>query len=87
MIDLDHCILDGKVLPWAAEILAANPNTFTEVSLSGSGLHVWGLHEAAKGKRVRDGRNLEVYSRGRYVALGERLPGTSFELRPLVIDF
>ena len=41
-IDLDHC-LTGRVLePWAADILAACPGTYIEVSPSGDGLHIWG---------------------------------------------
>lgn len=83
VLDLDHAIVDGMILPWAAEVLAANPGTFTEVSQSGEGLHVWGLLASARGRKVRDGRNIEVYSRGRYIALGTPLPGTSVELLPL----
>lgn len=85
VLDLDHAIVDGVILPWAAEVLAANPGTFTEVSQSGEGLHVWGLLAAAPGRKIRDGRNIEVYSKGRYVALGTPLPGTSTELLPLTL--
>ncbi|MDJ0311682.1 bifunctional DNA primase/polymerase [Arthrobacter sp. H35-D1] len=85
VIDLDHAIVDGVILPWAAEVLAANPGTFTEVSQSGEGLHVWGLLAPTKGRVIRDGRNIEIYSTGRYVALGTALPGTSMELLPLNI--
>lgn len=83
VIDLDHAIVDGVILPWAAEVLAANPGTFTEVSQSGEGLHIWGLLAAGKGRKIRDGRNIEIYSTGRYVALGTPLTGTSMELLPL----
>ena len=83
VIDLDHAIIDGVVLPWAAEVLAANPGTFTEVSQSGEGLHVWGLLSAGPGRKIRDGRNIEIYSKGRYVALGTPLRGTTLDLLPL----
>lgn len=84
-LDLDHCVEGGEVAGWAQEILDANPNTFTELSMSGTGLHVWGLLEASPGRRIRDGRSLEVYSRGRYVALGSRFRGSPLTLEPLVI--
>lgn len=83
VIDLDHAIVDGVVLPWAAEVLAANPGTFTEVSQSGEGIHIWGLLAAGRGRKIRDGRNVEVYSTGRYVALGTPMAGTKIDLLPL----
>lgn len=83
VLDLDHAIVDGAILPWAAEVLAANPGTFTEVSQSGEGLHIWGLLAATRGRKIRDGRNIEIYSTGRYVAMGTPLPGTISELLPL----
>jgi len=86
VIDLDHCVTDGAVAPWAQAILDDNPATFTELSLSGTGLHVWGLLPAAHGRRIRDGeRNIEIYSTGRYVALYQPLPGTRLDLQPLVL--
>ncbi|WP_348770206.1 hypothetical protein [Arthrobacter sp. E3] len=83
VLDLDHAIVDGVILPWAAEVLAANPGTFTEVSQSGEGLHIWGLLVAGKGRKIRDGRNIEIYTTGRYVALGTALTGTTTKLLPL----
>jgi primase-polymerase (primpol)-like protein len=86
VIDLDHCVTDGTVALWAQAILDENPATFTELSLSGTGLHVWGLFPAAPGRQIRDGeRNIEIYSTGRYVALHQPLPGTRLELQPLVL--
>lgn len=80
-IDLDHC-LDGAVLqPWAAEIVAANPNTYIEVSMSGTGLHIFGLIAEAPGRKLRDGRNIEVYSQGRYIAV----TGDSFGKAPVAL--
>lgn len=84
-IDLDHCIEGGVVSGWAQEILDANPDTFTEVSASGTGLHVWGLLAPAAGRRIRDGRNIEVYSTGRYIALGSRFRGSPLRLESLTI--
>lgn len=85
-IDLDHCIVDGELTDWAQAVLAANPATFVEVSRSGEGLHIFGLLEEAPGRKIRDGRNIEWYSAGRYIALtGNRYMNAPSSLAPLVV--
>lgn len=72
-IDLDHCLTDGLLAPWAREILDRCPPTFVEVSPGGDGLHIWGRAEVARGRRIRrDGAAIEVYGRGRYIAMSGR---------------
>lgn len=71
-IDLDHCISDGVVAPWAQAIVDEwrGRAVLVEVSLSGSGLHIFAPMPEAPGRRVRDGeRSLETYSRARYIAV------------------
>lgn len=83
-IDLDHCMVDGQLLPWAAEVVAANPGTYIEVSMSGEGLHIFGILAEAKGQVIKDGRNIEIYSRDRYIALtGNRFERSPLQLAPL----
>lgn len=65
-LDLDHCLVDGKPLPWAQVILDRVPGAYVEVSPSGSGLHVWGRAPELPGSR-RD--NVECYSVGRYITV------------------
>lgn len=85
-IDLDDAITDGAVAPWAQAVLDANPHTFVEVSQSGNGLHVFGLLKEGPGRKIRDGRNIEVYSVGRYIALtGARFGNAPSKLAPLVL--
>lgn len=84
-VDLDDCIAGGVVAAWAQEILDANPSTFTELSVSGTGIHIWGMLAAGPGCRIRDGRNIEFYSTGRYIALGSRFRGSPLRLEPLII--
>jgi len=85
-IDLDHCIVDGVVAPWAQVVLDANPDTFVEVSQSGTGLHVFGLLAEGPGRKIRDGRDIEWYSVGRYIALtGSRFGGSPSRLEQLVL--
>lgn len=80
-IDLDDCIAeDGTLTALAEEALRLNPEAWVETSQSGRGLHIWGLLPEGPGRRTRE---IEVYSRGRYIALGETFrPGG---LAPLTI--
>lgn len=84
-IDLDHCVVDGVLTDWAAKIVALNPDTFVEYSQSGTGIHIWGLLPEGPGRRIRDGRSVEIYSVGRYICLGTPVPGTPRTLRPLAV--
>lgn len=63
-VDLDHCLEDGVLAPWAAEVLDAESSLFVEVSLSGNGLHVF--VECPEGSGSRRG-GVERYSRGRFI--------------------
>lgn len=85
VIDLDHCIERGAIADWASSIIEANAGTFMEISTSGTGVHIWGMLPDGKGQVIRDGRNIEIYSTGRYIALGEPMKGTPADLRPLVL--
>ena len=85
-IDLDDAFECGVVAPWAQAILDSNPNTFVEVSQSGNGLHVFGLLAEGPGRKIRDGRNIEWYSVGRYIAMtGKRFGKSPSRLAPLVL--
>lgn len=88
-IDLDHCFSGGKLAGWAQEIVSRAPDTYMEVSQSGEGLHIFGFLPEAPGRNIRrDGRNVEFYSAGRYIAVtGDRFldsPAKLADLRGLV---
>lgn len=59
-IDIDHCIKDGVIEPWALEIVKQF-DSYTERSQSGNGLHI--LIKATKpGERCRKaGSSFEIY--------------------------
>lgn len=84
-LDLDHCLVDGQLTDRGAEILARCPATYVEVSLSGTGLHIWGRAEVPKGRRLP---GVEVYGTGRYIAVtGKRFgrcPSTLADLSGVV---
>lgn len=74
-VDIDHCLDSrGHVAKWAADIVAAMPTTYVEVSPSGDGLHVWGFATVDKGRRSG---GVEVYGSGRYITItGKRWRGS-----------
>lgn len=65
-IDLDHCIDEwGELSPFAEEVLALFPETYTEYSQSETGLHI-----VCRGSVPRAYKSdlIEIYSSGRYMA-------------------
>ena len=80
VIDLDHCIdEEGTVAPWAQEIISSL-QSYTEVSPSGDGVHIWVRGTLPPGGRKR--ANVELYDQGRYMTVtGQHLDGS-----PLTIE-
>jgi len=72
---LDHCLVDGKLEPWAADVIAGITDPICiERSQSGEGVHIFVYAEEGPGRKIRDGRNIEFYSVGRYIDVtGDRL--------------
>lgn len=73
-IDLDGAISeDGILQTWAKRILDKAPETFIEISQSGKGLHIWGFLPEGPGRNLRSkGLPVEIYSAGRFIALGSQ---------------
>jgi RecA-family ATPase len=85
-IDLDHCRdpQTGEVAPWAAEV-AAKLDSYTEVSPSGTGLHVITSGEVSEDWANHE-QGVEVYAGNvaRFLVItGQRLPGAPAAIRPL----
>jgi putative DNA primase/helicase len=83
-IDLDNCIGDdGKICDEAIPIVRIM-NSWTEVSQSGKGLHIFvrGTKPTDKSKATPRGfKSLEIYDHARYIAMtGNHLPGTPLEI-------
>jgi putative DNA primase/helicase len=78
-VDLDHVIDDaGNVESWAARVVRAF-DSYTEISVSGHGLHIICRGSIPGGKGHRRGQS-EMYDRGRYFTVTGRAYG---EPRPL----
>ena len=76
-VDLDNCLAPdtGEVEPWAMEIVE-DLSSYTEISPSGTGLHVLVRATLPEGGN-RKGR-VEMYDRSRFFTItGRRLSGTS----------
>lgn len=84
VVDLDHAVEGGRVLPWAQRIVDALPATYMERGRSGTGVHLWFRGEVPAGRRIRkDELAVEVYSDRRYIIIGDRVSGTPLELAEL----
>ena len=70
-VDLDGCLdaETGEVAPWAVEILE-ELDSYTEVSPSGTGLHVIVRAELPEGGRRKG--SVEMYDRGRFFTMTRR---------------
>lgn len=77
VIDLDGCrnARTGRLTPRARWVLRLL-DSYTEVSPSGTGLHVWVYGTLPEGRR-RTGAWIETYDTGRYMSLtGDHVPGS-----------
>ena len=79
-IDLDHCVNAGVIEEWAQRVINTL-GSYTEISPSGTGVHIFVKATLPKGARNRKG-NVEIYSQGRYFCTtGDHVPET-----PLTIN-
>ena len=72
--DLDDAMSDGTLAGWAREFIASIPESviFSEISQSGNGVHVFIEATEGPGRVIRDGRKIERYTAGRYIAVTGR---------------
>ena len=79
-VDIDHCVEQGALNQVASEIVRRYP-TYTEVSPSGTGLHLFYRGTmAAKGNKNSD-TGVEMYAHSRFFTMtGNRLEDTSAEI-------
>lgn len=64
-VDLDDAIRDGQLTPEASEIIESI-NSYTEISPSGSGVHIIARGDVPTGRRLDD---VEIYGNGRYFTM------------------
>ena len=85
-IDIDHCLVDGEIQHESKESivqLISAANTYTEVSPSGTGLHLYlALSESVTLTASRHG-NFEAYTSGRYFTVTGKSFGEAKEVREI----
>jgi len=86
-VDFDHCIEDGVLNPKIEALIKKMLATYTEVSPSGTGLHMWyKCAEHAKLPNQATGL-FEVYARGRYLTVtGNRVEGSPDSVTPISLS-
>jgi hypothetical protein len=86
VIDLDHCRdpETGIIEPWAQEIIDRLAS-YTEISPSGTGVHIWVKGKLPPGRRRK--RNFEAYDSDRYLTLtGYHVEGTPLTIEPCQVE-
>ena len=78
-VDLDDCLDGGEREAWARGIVAAL-GSYTEVSQSGKGLHIFGR---ATVERDRRSDRIEVYGNNRFIAMTGNIYEGHGELKPM----
>jgi predicted P-loop ATPase len=90
-VDFDHVrnLETGEIAVWAAEIISSL-GSYTEVSPSGTGVHVYTLGKLpGKGlsRKFSDGSAFEMYDKGRYATVtGHPLVGTPVDVQPSDVE-
>jgi len=78
-VDIDHCVKDGVIAPYAVEILKAL-NSYSEYSPSGTGIHILCKGEIARACKISK-IGLEIYTKGRFFTVtGNRLENYPAEI-------
>lgn len=82
-IDLDDCLEQGRMKPWAQPIVEKLADTYMEVSPSGRGVKIW-VKATLPGsglKRPYGDGDVEIYDRARYFTVtGQVLNGAPLEI-------
>lgn len=89
VIDLDDCIIDGKVKPEAMELIE-KLDSYTEYSQSGKGLHIF-IRGKKPGNRSKNAeKNIELYDNKRFIVMtGNHVVGTPTDIkdRQVLLDY
>ena len=77
VVDIDDCVLpDGNLKP-AAQKIVAELNSYSEISPSGRGVHLFAFGKLPPGRRRSQKLGIEMYETERFMTVtGHHLPGT-----------
>ncbi|MDX1748517.1 MAG: hypothetical protein R3324_21500, partial [Halobacteriales archaeon] len=85
VIDLDGVIGEDGIEEWAAGVVE-RADSYTEVSPSGTGLHIWLRGAMPEGVQHNNGEGFEMYDRGRYMTVTGRVWPRGSKARPVRED-
>ncbi len=68
-LDIDKCITGGNWSPLAIKLFEMLPGAAMELSVSGTGVHLWGTYWQDLGPRKIKNPGLELYTDKRFIAL------------------
>lgn len=77
-IDLDKCLINGKIQDEKIAELLVEAESYTEISPSGMGLHIFLIVETSFSLSANRHQSFECYTRGRYFTF----TGNSFHKKP-----
>lgn len=86
LIDIDHCNNNGQWNAVALELCATFTGAAIEVSVSGSGLHIFGVGVVPKHGCTNKALGLEMYHTRRFVALGSGAVGNAMSDHTAALD-
>ena len=76
-LDIDACLTPGGWSPLALELCKNLAGAAVEVSISNTGLHIFGCGQVPKHKTKNTTLGLELYTSGRFCALGNGAQGNA----------
>lgn len=90
-IDIDHCLVDGKLNHEQKEQIAdliLEADSYTEISPSGNGLHIFIQIDGTEGLALESNRKnpYEIYTSGRYFTFTGDVYGNKKEVRTVTKD-
>lgn len=83
-VDIDHCLKDGKITTKLFQNFVDKSDTYTEISPSGDGLHLFFYVEEGfdvEANRSKKCPGFECYSTGRYLTYTENIFGEKKSIR------
>lgn len=86
-MDFDHVIHDGKIDDWVLNDFIKPIGSYTEISVSGTGIHIIVRGQKPRGLgsklQLKDGHAIEIYDSGRFFLLTGNVYMDYREIKPL----
>ena len=76
-LDIDGALVNNQWTPLAAELMQSFPDALIELSNSRKGVHIWFKAQKFEHSCKNIPLNVELYSRDRFIALGQVLQGSA----------